>query len=529
MPKDLVQEQNITIRFGGGLNTASAPDDISDIEAVAGFNYQTDVDNRQLRPRPALDKIGTVPNGLPIRGLATLRNSKNEVTFLVQAGGTVYRWDGDNFTQVGSVNPNARLRGKKEHYWELDDKVFITDLALQQPVMEWDGVEFKQMPTNLTGDFLAKYCRIETERAVFANLISNSTPTPSLIVASRAEDNTVLSLSNVPSSSLGANDPFFVQAPDLRAVNALDEAFNVGIVSTEGGRIYRTVGSSAQDYQIIPFYENSGARGDEALVFTGSDIVYGRQGRIESLTASDRFGDLTVADLSRSIRPSINTIRAWTAVWNRRTSKGYFFPQNENAVWQYDPALALLEVSPWVRWTTKEPVGYQPTVAMAAFDPRDRLEYIFLGDSNGNLYRLEGSGKLDAGVSTINVRWRTKLINLPLNMESFDLRGYLKYLKADAPYTVNMAVRWTGETAYNQNLSFTVPAVQGGSFWGDPDTYWNGDFYYNAPFQDRILRRAFSAAGKNSDVQIEINIDSAARFILNETGFRFDTATKTAT
>ena len=62
------------------------------------------------RSRGPFDEIGTAPNGSEIRGFATLLKTDGTETMLVQAGPTVYKWDGTAFTNVGTVNQLAQLR-----------------------------------------------------------------------------------------------------------------------------------------------------------------------------------------------------------------------------------------------------------------------------------------------------------------------------------------------------------------------------------------------------------------------------------
>lgn len=137
-------ENNLVISFGGGLHTRASTDDIDPREAADGSNFLLDLQNRDLRPRPPFDLIGTVPNGLEVRGGGSLLKSDGTISTLFQAAGAVYEWDGiTTFTSVGSVNSTSKLRGHwRKHNWQLDDELLLTDLNLADTVKKWDGTTF---------------------------------------------------------------------------------------------------------------------------------------------------------------------------------------------------------------------------------------------------------------------------------------------------------------------------------------------------------------------------------------------------
>ena len=527
MPTDKVDESQAVLKFGGGLNTSTAIDEVRDREAVDGENFELDIVDRQLKPRAPFDKIGQVPNGQEIRGLISLKKTNNETSAVIQAGGKLYQWDGGtDFTEIGDVNRNARLRGRIEHFWELDDKVLVSDMALREPVGEWNGESYSTMQTSFDTSFFAKYIAIENERAFYGNVISNSTATPNLLAGSRISDNEVLSVEDKPSTAIGQDDPFFLVMPDLKSINGIVKVFGVMGISTERGQFHKLDGNNAQNFSIGSLYRESGAVGDESLAFVGNDVAYGRQGRIESLKDTDRFGNIQRDDLSLKIENSISSVRSWTAVFNQRTLKGYYFPADQPRVWQYDPSLKEADLSPWVQWTTEDISSFQPTAVMPMFDPSDGLEYIFFGDANGNLYRLEGTGfDGDAGVESIKTRWRSKLITLPINADVYEINGYVKYLRAPEDFTINIQFQFSGETAFNQSFDIQVPKIAGGSFFNN-EAFFGGDFYFNAPFRDRLIRQPIQPAGQNNDLQIQVSVDSKTAWAVNEIGMDFNAATQ---
>ena len=179
-------EVDISLRFGGGLHSAASEEDIDARECVAGRNFTLDLENKEFKTRNGCDKIAMAPNAASINGFATLKKSNGDIAFLVQAGTVVYSWDGTSFAQVGTVNRGAKLRGRFSHYSALDDKVLITNLALQEQVAEWDHdipeCNISDEADNPFGNFFAKYCYVAVKRAYFGNVKNSSSTLPHVLV-----------------------------------------------------------------------------------------------------------------------------------------------------------------------------------------------------------------------------------------------------------------------------------------------------------------------------------------------------------
>ncbi|MGI9626720.1 MAG: hypothetical protein ACR2QM_07785, partial [Longimicrobiales bacterium] len=267
------EPEPIILKFGGGVHSRASEDEIDPRECASGQNFQLDLENREFMPRDPFDLLGTTPNGSEIRGGGQLQKADGTISTLVQAGDTVYKWDGTTFTSVGTVSTSAKLRGWQEQNWQLDDKLLLTDLALIEPVKEWDGTTFQDIAHNLTGDFIAKYCFVSNERAFFGNVISNSVATPHMLVGSERSDYLTLSVSDRPSSALNEGDAFFLLTPDLRPINGLVEAFQTIIMSSLNGSIWLLEGQSSKDFSIRELYPRSGAVADESLAYIGNDVV----------------------------------------------------------------------------------------------------------------------------------------------------------------------------------------------------------------------------------------------------------------
>lgn len=519
MPVKQKDELDITFKFGGGLNTSASEDEINDRECSSGQNFTLDYQNRNLKNRAPFDLIGQAPNGGEIRGWANHIAEDGTVTALIQAGDTVYQWsESSGFVSKGSVNSNARLRGTLDSYWSLEDKTIITDLELREVVLEWDGATLSTMTHNLTGDFKAKYCLVDDERARYANVISNSTATPHMVVTSKLSDHNNLSVSDRPSSSLGADDPYFLLTPDLRPINGIVSAFGITAVSSEMGRMHKVTGNDSTDTAIQKFFPRSYASGDESTVFVGNDILYGRIGRIESLASTDAFGDVKTDDLSVQIESIIEDLKNWTLVYNPRTQKVYAHATGQEFILELNKPL-VGEVSPWSKLVTAHPIQMNPTCLFVLVDPDDGIEYTFMGDASGNLYKLEGTGQGDGGSANVKTIWRSKLFTLPRGMESFDYEGSVSY-RSLTDETITIKVLFAGSNVTDASSPVTLKGTPGELFWGGTN-YWGEDKYWGVPFSGRFRTESFTPEGGSESFQIQVEHEGAGQIEIRQIEFRF--------
>lgn len=546
-PQDLA----IKIKFGGGLHTRASADEIDPREAADGQNFLLDLDNRELRNRPPFDLIAQVPNGAEIRGGGSLLMSDGTVKTFFQAAGNVYSWDGSTgFTLIGTCNSTSKLRGHwRSHNWLLSDKLLITDLNLADVVKEWNGTTFQSCvftKENSTafGTFYARYLSVSNERAVFANVHDPSTASPHMIVGSQQGNYNQISVAQRPSSSLGTDAPFFLLMPDLKPINGMVEAFGTTIFSTEKGRMFNLDGSSAKDFAFNDFFAGSYASGSESLGYVGNDIIYGRQGRIESVRDTAAFGNSEADDLTLEIADAVSGYTGWTTVYNGRLNRVYLFPTGQSECWVFNNAMRTARVltagptnqfveqsqvtqnagklSPWMRWKTTHVLAFQPTFVMSMLDPVDGLEYVFMGDSSGNIYRMEGTGDSDGGSASVETSWTSKVFSAPLDAEMYAIEGYVKYKKSVAS-TISLTFLSAGKTAFDHTISIDIPAPTANYFGGA--VYFGGDFYFGARFQDRLIRYPFSVPGQRADMQVKVGGTGDLNDI-NEIGLRFKVASQ---
>ena len=527
MARPNLEEGGVVIRFGGGVHSSASEEDILETECAAGFNFTLDAQNRQLRPRKGFKLLGTAPNGSEVRGFAFLRRTGGATTMLVQAGSGVYEYSSGTFTSRGTVQSTAKLRGRIEHFFALDNKVIITDLNLADEVQEWDGTTFQQ--TSFTdetisgafGVFRAKYCYVANERAVFANIHDNGTNYPHLMVGSARGQFEQITTANRPSSSLSDSDPWFLVEPELRAINGVVHAFGQTVTSGEYGSLFTLSGSTAKDFELQELFPRSAASSDESVVYTGNDIYYGRAGRIESVAATDQYGDVEANDLSLVIKDQIESYDAWTCAYNQRLQRAYFYNADSQELWVLHQPMLGGQESPWMRWTTTHDFAFTPTCMMNGYNPDDGLEYVFMGDASGNVYQLESDQTADAGSSVIAVERLSKLFKLPADEQSFSLQGWILYRRGES-FTVTITIEYQGMGIYSQQVEITTPALTRTSYGGG-NYYSNGE-YYSSSFSGKLERQHLAIAGKGNEFQVRVRVESDQDWTINEIGIRLEAA-----
>ena len=532
MTRKLRDEHAGVLRFGGGINSRATEDQIHDFECADGQNFILDPGNSEFRPRAPFDLLATAPNAAEIRGFVTLQKTDGTVTMLVQAGNTVYSFDGvSTFTPVGTVASTSKIRGTKEAFWALSNVVLVTDLNLAVDIMTWNGttlaaVDFLQSDgSSPFGNFRAKYCVVDNERAFFANIEENSNDFPHLLVASERGNYLVVSASARPSSSLSEADPWFLPAPQLKPINGLASLYGSLVISQEKGAFEILSGDTAQNYKLDPLHARSGASGNESVVSITNDIVYGALGKIESVSSTDKYGNVEIDDISFKIKDEIEEYDSWTLVYNPSANRVYCFPDDVGECWVLHTDFIGGELSPWSKWTTAHSLDFKPTAVMLCRDPANGLEYVFMGDASGNIYRMEGTGEDgDGGTSDILSYRVSKLFSAPLDTKAFHIEGYLKHRKR-LENTADLTFQFAGEhvhdidqtIALSESDSLSV-SVYGGS------AYYGGSFYYGASQVSRIVRREFATPGQSNEFQIYLGIQGVNDFSIIELGFRHDIA-----
>lgn len=522
------------LRFGGGVVTVASEDEIKERECSAGQNFTMELDNSHFRPRKPFQKMGTATNGANIMGYAQLVKKDNTISTLIQAGDTVYEWDGaGTFTSKGTVSAGAKLRGPLSANWTMEDKVLITDLTKTEVVQEWDGTTFQAVTTNLGTNFYAKYCFVENERAWYGN-VKTSSDTPHLIAVSKLEDYNDLSTANRPASSLSDEDPFYLLSPDLRPLNGLVEAFGAVLFSTTRGSMFKFTGNTAKNYAISAFYNGSAATGEESVCHVGNDIYFGREGAIETLSGIQTIGEATVDDLTRFIANEIQSIEQWRLVWDRNTGRLYCFPKDEDEIWVFQKPIyddvaknAALNnlgkfISPWSRYTTRHSATFLPTTVWNMLDPATSTMAVYFGDTSGNIYKMEGDSYNGDGGTTDLLTTRTSMSFQSPPGQKFDVNGWILYRKPAEDVNITLTFEYGGVSVFDQPIELTLPAPSTTAFSTYGGTsYYAGSNYYGTSFIGRLTRQEWSAAGRASQLQVQAQVEGKTDFSIAEIGINW--------
>ena len=518
----------IILTFGGGINAQRRPLDIEPTECVEGENFDLDPQVAIYRRRKPFDLAGTAPNGGEIRGYGQYIDRAGTTFTFIQAGSNVYRWDGAaSFTLIGTVSNQAKLRGRREANDNLNQYLIVADLEKVETVKKWDGLVFQDLAHNLSGGFYAKFCHIHQERAWFAN-VRSGTDTPHVILASELGDSQSLTVVNRPSTSLSAADPFYLTTLDLRPINGIEQAFGQFFISSENGHLQNLAGSDATDFNFTSFYEGSQASGPESLVNIGNDVLIGAQGRIESLTGVIAFGDVETNDISLPIGNRIQNVTEWVIAYDRRLQKAFCFPDNQQCTWVYHKSLVnaqqgQTQISPWSKWTTTHSFGFQPSCVIPIKNPNTGLEAVYVGNSTGQIFLLDGAGDQDAGANDLTIYRKSGAFRIPF-AESFDLEGYILYERVFAA-TVTLTFHWGGTVIKDQDISIKLPeSADFGVYNGD--YYYNDVTYYGTTFSGRLSLQDFRAAGLASLLQITVTVEGSADFEIHEIGIKLRAATR---
>lgn len=526
-------------QFGLGVNSAASDAFVQPRECVKGQNLILKPSNTDFITRPPFDLIAQVPNGQAIKGMAFLHHPVfPQPSMLIQAGSSIYEWDGTTtssapFSLVGTCNGNARLRGRIwSHQWPLGATpvVIITDLELVEPIRVWDGTtlqtpSYHENDSAAFGNFYARYCVVRDERAYYGAVRDPGGAFEHVLVGSAIGDYETI---NVDNSQPSLADAFFIVTPDLRDINGMVSAFGLVGISTEQGSVWKLTGSDATDFALESLYPGSAAVGDESFTYVGNDIAYGRQGRIESLLATDRFGDVSSADLTRPISDQVESVASWTIVYNSRNQRVYCLPENGAKVWvQFKEILEEGVGSPWMLWNTQHDMAFQPTCIMNGFSPADGLEYVYMGDNSGNLYQLEGTYGQggDGGDTDVVSDYTTRLYSNGADALMFDLDGWIR-AKSSVSSTVNVTMSYVDEAGVKEDSIETVIPNPGGvvHYYGGSGTeaayYGDPNVFYSRQGRGQFARLKAGWVGSAHDLQIRVEVTGDDETTIGEVGLR---------
>lgn len=495
--------------YGAGLNENQHPNPAE--AAIGSYNFDLKKDSSYLFPRMPFDSLGTATNGAAVRGLLQLIKRDNTETTLVQAGDTVYRWDGGTtYSSVTTlVTSVSQLR---DTYWALNDYIVITDLAKHTPVSKWDGSAFTNLATASGVNVHAKYSAVHLGRVWLFN-VKTTTDTPHLLVASKFEDPTSYDTTKraVSGTFVSGSEAFFMLTPDLKPINGVAVFHGDLIISTERGRLYKLTGTNATNFTWVDFYANSNAVGAESMVNGGNDVYYMRRGgNIERVLATQQYGDVSADDLSRWISTTVAGLNGGIAVYDETNQKILWFLTNGKVLVFFkdiffggatiDATGAKAQLSPWSIYKTTHGSNFSTEAARFMKRPGQDTYTVFFGDSSGVVYDLNGTGNGDAGSTDITVNRDTRFLGEEVGVDYRRKTPKMKieYERVEA-CDLNITVSWGDE--YTDSTSTVMLK---GPLVSDPSSYWGGSFYFGGLFY-------FGGAVVSAGVKSHINTDAVGR------------------
>lgn len=501
-----------TLTFEGGINEQD-PTLVNPSECITGYNFELGSINTHFQPRKPFDKLGTATNAGQINGFVQLITAADAETTLVQAGATVYEWDGSStFTSRGTVSSSSRLRGTT---WTLGGYSVITDIEKATVVKKWDGTSLTTLTTGLGADLYAKYGVVHLGRMWLFN-VTSGTATPHLLVASAFENpqsyDTTLRAKD--SSFSTGNEAFYMVTPNLEPINGVAVFQNQLIISTKT-RVYKLTGSNSTDFAWADFYTGSGAIGTETMANIGNDVVYMKNGGIDFLTSVQEFGDVKADDVSRWVRTTVSGLTDCITVYDQERQKVYFFAGANKLLVLYKDMM-VSKLSPWSLYKTSHTSSFSTEAAVYMRDPAGSVSYTYFGDSSGNIYRLDGTGEGDNANTDITTNRKSRFFD---ELEGFDpqkqrLHGRVYYRRV-ADVDLLMDFEWGDDYAINRcTVPLDGPPVgdAGGYFGGS--SYFGGEFHFNTGFfyADRVSTKGFSPVGRGVGFNLELTIASSLTF-----------------
>lgn len=520
--------------FAGGLNEQQTP---NLFECGDGYNFELGLRQSKLVPRKPFDLKGTATNGLAANGFLQLVKRDNTETTLVQAGDTVYLWDGaSSFTSKGTVSSSSRLR---DCYWSLGDYSVVTDIAKSTVVKKWDGTTFSTLTTGLGASLFAKYGVVFLGRVWLAN-VTTSTDTPHLMVASAFEDPTsydVTTRRGGPSTDGGGTfatgqEAFYMLSPDLKPINGFLVFFNQLIMSTQDGRLFKLTGTTAATFKWVDYYPGSCAVSAESMLDMGNDVIYMKKGGgVDRLSTTQTSGDVSADDVSRWIPTTTKDLASAITIYDQKNQKVLFFVAGKVLVLYKD--LLDGDLSPWSVYKTQQSFAFATNAAKYMKMPGTQVYSVYFGDSVGRIFDLNGTGAGDAGSSSIAVLRKTRFINNgegavmqnvggrmqstggALNLMKKILRGLITYRRIFNSCDVTVSFDWGDE--YNVSSSVITlkgaPSGSAGVYYGG-GSYYSGSAYYSqgSSFAQKISSQSFSPTGKGPGFFCSVSLDTTTNF-----------------
>ena len=171
-------------------------------------------------------------------------------------------------------------------------------------------------------------------------------------------------------------------------------------------------------------------------------------------------------------------------------------------------------LSPWSVYKTDHASSFAATCAKYMRDPGTSSYYVFWGDENGNIFRMEGVSEGDPSNTTISTSRRTKYIYNEDGNEIKDVSGRVEY-KRIADCSLLMYFEWADDYSSPRcTVPLEGPPVGDGATYYGGSAYYGGSFYFNTGFfyANRISTKGFSPVGGGPGVYLTTTVTSLQDF-----------------
>ena len=186
------------------------------------------------------------------------------------------------------------------------------------------------------------------------------------------------------------------------------------------------------------------------------------------------------------------------------------------------------DLSPWSKWTTTHALAFKPTLVFQIKNPINGLDAVYMGDSSGNIYLIDGADDQDGGTNDITSFRVSSLINTDLIRDSrrranpkeelSDLRFSMDYVKDNAAHTVSVTFLSAGAEVFDTTKTLSIPAKVGTIYYGGA-IHYGGPYHYGFQFNDRLYRQWFEGEEGSNYFQLKTSITGSSPFRVEEIGF----------
>lgn len=357
-------------------------------------------------------------------------------------------------------------------------------------------------------DLYAKYGVVHNGRLWLFNIDTVNggvrAENPHMILGSAFENPESFDTVNRSGTATG-NAAFFTLTPDLKPINGVALFNKQLVISTIDGSLFRLIGLDASDYQFVQYFAGSSALGEESMANIGNDVTYLRKGgNIDLLSTTDRSGDVRADDLSRWIPKSTEDIQSAITVYDQFNQKVLFILDDRILVMFKDILEAgggSPEGSPWSSYKTQltDSAGdfiFKTKAATYIRRPGLTTYSIYMGDLDGNIYDMDGSGVGDNGTDIV-VQRKTKLLEMD---RAQIMQGNVRYRRF-GEMNISLIFDWANEYNITQSdltLKGVPPGAQVPAYYNNISFYNSANDFYNEGFSfaDKVSTQNFSPSGR---------------------------------